>query len=393
LEIPEAMSSPLVSVIIPAYNQGHYLGKAIQSVLDQTYPSFEVLVVDDGSTDDTAVVTRQFADARVRYIYKDNGGLSSARNTGVRNSSGEFLTYLDSDDLFLPTKLSLLVEALQARPEAGFAAGQSIPIDENEQPISTIFDTPIPEDTRRLVLGNPLHVGSVMVRRDWQARAGEFDESLRSYEDWDMWLRLARLGCPMIYVPEPVSLYRFHTAQMTRIGQQMTTATFAVLDKLYSDPELPSEWLELKDLAYSNANLRAMAQAYLGEDFRLGQQYLCAAVGLNPDLMENNADALAKRLFALAFSPKNQNPVQFLETIYGNLPDEFEALSSRSAKDLSRAAVDNAFEAYARKDYVAARNAARRALFYEPGWLKNRGLTAVLIKAYTRPFFEYIFSS
>lgn len=387
------MNTPLVSVIIPAYNQGHYLGKAIQSVLDQTYPAFEVLVVDDGSTDDTAVVTRKFTDPRVRYIYKDNGGLSSARNTGVRNSKGDYLTYLDSDDLFLPAKLSLLVDALQANPSAGFAAGQAIPIDENEQPVSAIFDTPIPEDTRQLVLGNPLHVGSVMLRRDWQERAGDFDESLRSYEDWDMWLRLARLSCSMVYVHQPVSLYRFHTAQMTRIGRQMTTATFAVLDKLYSDPQLPEEWLELKDLAYSNANLRAMAQAYFGEDFRLGQEYLCAAVHLNPGLMENNAEDLAKRLFALAFSPKNQNPVHFLENIYANLPDGFEALQSRSPDDLSRAAVNTAFEAYARKDYVAARNAAQRALFYQPGWLKNRGVTAVLIKAYTRPIFDFIFSS
>ncbi|NIW46854.1 MAG: glycosyltransferase, partial [Gammaproteobacteria bacterium] len=91
-----------VSVIIPAYNQGHYLGECVQSVLDQTYPDFEIIIVNDGSTDNTQRVAKSFSDPRIKYIYQENRGLSGARNTGIRNAIGTYVTYLDSDDLFLP---------------------------------------------------------------------------------------------------------------------------------------------------------------------------------------------------------------------------------------------------------------------------------------------------
>ena len=194
------------------------------------------MVVDDGSTDDTARVASSFADARVRYVFQDNRGLSAARNTGIRHARGSFLTFLDSDDLFLPEKLSLLLGRFEKDAALGFVAGQAVLIDEHGRPIGEIFDRGLPEDTSALLLGNPLHVGSVLLRREWQERVGFFDESLRSYEDWDLWLRLAKAGCPMGWVARPVSLYRFHRAQMTRLGDQMTTATFAVLEKIFERP-------------------------------------------------------------------------------------------------------------------------------------------------------------
>lgn len=383
----------LVSVIIPAYNQGQYLGRTIQSVLDQTYPSFEIMVIDDGSTDNTAIVTRGFSDPRIRYIYQENRGLSGARNTGIQNARGEFLTYLDSDDLFMPDKLVLLVGALQDAPQAGFAAGQSIPIDENDQPIGRLFDTPLPDEPQKLLLWNPLHVGSVLVTAEWQQRAGLFDETLRSYEDWDMWLRLARLGCPMVYVPQPVSRYRFHRQQMTRIGRQMTQATFSVLDKVFQDPDLPESWRGMHDLAYSNANIRAMAQAYQSRDYPQAQQYLREAVRLDPTLLENSADVLARRLNGLANSPKNIDPLAFLENIYHNLPPELAVLQERANKELSQTAVEYAFQAYRQKEYTTARSAVQRALRYQPSWIRNRGVISIWLKAYTRPVLEFIFTS
>jgi len=154
-----------VSVIIPAYNQGLYLKEAIQSVLDQTYPNFDLVIVDDGSTDDTAEVVHRFRDQRIRYIYQENRGLSAARNTGIQHSDGELLTFLDSDDLFFPDKLEVLVAELEQHPEVGFVAGQAVLIDEYGNPLGEVFNTPLPDDPARLLLWNPLHVCSVMVRR------------------------------------------------------------------------------------------------------------------------------------------------------------------------------------------------------------------------------------
>jgi glycosyltransferase involved in cell wall biosynthesis len=371
-----------VSVIIPAYNQENYLQKAIQSVLNQTYQTLEILVVDDGSTDETAQVAKAFPDERIRYIYQENRGLSAARNTGIRQSTGKFITFLDSDDQFLPEKIETLVNILETNPDFGFAAGQAIPVDEYEHPIGDLFDTPLPDDKRQLLLGNPLHVGSVMVERSWQEKVGYFDESLRSYEDWDMWLRLARAGCPMTWVAKPVSLYRFHRNQMTRLGKQMTTATFAVLDKHFTDPALPDRWRDWRDLAYSNAHLRAAMQGYSAQEFSIAQAHLVEACCLNPDLIAGQADLLASRLVAFAYSPKNQDPIVFLEIIYDHLPKELAVLRQRRDRDLGQVALDAGFKYYASGKQSAARSAILRAVRYQPSLLNNRGVWSVLGRTY-----------
>ena len=370
-----------VSVIIPAYNQVHYLADAIRSVLEQTEPDLELIVVDDGSTDSTAEVVHGVRDERLRYIYQENRGLSAARNTGIRCATSPYLTFLDSDDLFLPEKLEILLDEMENHPELGLVAGQAIPINEEGRQIGRVFATPLPEDSSKLLLGNPLHVGSVMLRKRWQESAGWFDESLRSYEDWDMWLRLARLGCPMGWVAKPVSLYRFHPEQMTRIGKQMTTATFTVLDKIFANPHLPPDWRDRRDVAYSHASLRAAAQAYHAGDYPLAQQYIAEAVRLNPELAEAGGQKLADQFLAWTDLPKVKDPFAFLERIYAHLPQKLETLQRRKRRNLSRAAIQTAFEAYQAGDLSASRTAIRRAVRYQPGWLLNRGVVAILIRS------------
>ena len=373
-----------VSVIIPAYNQAGYLAKAIQSVLDQTWSDFEILVIDDGSTDDTREIAQAFRDERIRYIFQDNRGLSAARNTGIVHSTGTYISYLDADDQFLPEKLALLLEALENHPHFGFAAGQAIPVDEDNRPVGEIFNVPLPNESHNWLLGNPLHVGSVMIRRTWQEKAGFFDDTLRSYEDWDMWLRLARVACPMTWVPQPVSLYRFHQKQMTRLGRQMTEATFAVLDKHFADPTLPESWTALHDQAYSNAHLRAAMQAYHAGEYSAAQSHILNACRLNHNLVAGEAEELAHRIAAFACSPKNPDPIQFLENIYNHLPDELAVLRQRKGMDIGQAAIEAGFRYYHSGEQVAARTAIIRAIRYQPGLLKNKGVWSVLSRTFLR---------
>jgi glycosyltransferase involved in cell wall biosynthesis len=375
---------PTITTIIPAYNQGHFLADAINSVLAQTYQDFEIVVVDDGSTDDTAAIAQSFTDPRVRYIYKQNGGLSSARNEGLRHAQGQFISYLDCDDCFLPEKLEILIGEMSNYPDLGLVAGQAVPVDEHGRHIGKTFATPLPADLRQLLLGNPLHVGSVLVRRNWQEQVGFFDETLRSYEDWDMWLRLARAGCQMAYVPKPVSLYRFHTAQMTRDGRQMTTATFAVLDKLFNDPDLPVDWRTLQAQAYSQGYLRKTAQAYRVRDYETGQQSLVKAVELNPELIAGDANKLANQFSAWVELPKTSDKFAFLEDIYNHLPPELPTLQQRRRQDLGRAAMQMAYETYAQGDMAQARTAVRASLRYQPGRITNRGTLAILMRSHMR---------
>jgi glycosyltransferase involved in cell wall biosynthesis len=372
---------PKISVIIPAYNQADYLGESIQSVLHQDYKDFEIVVVDDGSTDNTAQVVREFSDPRVGYVYQENRGLAGARNTGIRNSCGQYLSFLDSDDLFLPENLSLLVTELENNPDVGFVSGQVIPVDENGKPVGKIFENHLPSDPSFLLLGNPVQVGCMMLRRSHQEKVGYFDESLRSYEDWDMWLRLARAGCKMRWLPRPVSEYRFHTGQMTRIGNQMTEATFKVLDKVFADPSLPESWQSLKNKAYSNACLRAAAQAYLIRDFERACGYLNRAVELNPDLLCGDARVLADHFISWTDLPKVQQPFQFLEGIFNHLPERIEVLRQNRREHLGRAAIQMAFQAYLNGDYKATRSAVLHAIRYQPYWLMNRGALSIFLRS------------
>lgn len=379
---------PTVSVIIPAYNQGHYLEKAIQSVLNQTFADFEIIVVDDGSTDDTRQVVAGFSDPRVRYVYQQNAGLSAARNTGIRHAAGAFLSYLDSDDLFLPDKLAVEIACFERDPTLGFVAGQAILIDENGQRLGEIFDKKLPDDSTQLLLGNPLHVGSVLVRHKWQTRVGFFDETLRSYEDWDMWLRLALAGCQMDWVAQPVSLYRFHAKQMTRNGQQMTTATFAVLDKLYHDPKLPAAWQAMRTQAYSRAHLRAAAQAYQARAFDTAITHMDEAVRLNPELCAHNAERLAQTIAGWANYAKTAEPLTYLEEVYAHLPDSLTMLRHRRREQIAREAVQLAFAAHRHNDADTIRTSLWRAFSYEPKWLLNRGAVSLFVKSWWRARFS-----
>jgi len=370
---------PTVSIIVPAYNQCRYLGDAIRSALAQTHADHEVMVVDDGSTDDTAVVCRSFTDSRVRYVWQENRGLSAARNTGIREARGDFLSFLDSDDLFLPEKLELLLGAFERDPGLGLVAGQAVLIDRHGQRIGEVFDRPLPDEPTDLLLGNPLHVGSVLLRRGWQERVGLFDESLRSYEDWDMWLRLARAGCRMGWVAQPVSLYRFHQDQMTRIGPQMTAATFAVLDKTFHDPSLPDAWRARRDDAYSRGFLRAAAQAYTGGDVHGAREHMREAAARNPVLAENAGERLARVIAGWANFAKTRDPLAFMTGIYDNLPDELGALRGRKRRELARQAIQMAWTARRAGDAVGARQLARRAIGYWPPSIFNRGHLGLLL--------------
>lgn len=199
-----------------------------------------------------------------------------------------------------------------------------------------------------------------------------------------MWLRLARAGCRMGWVPHPVSLYRFHTRQMTRDKERMTAATFAVLKKVYSDPDLPQEWLDLKDKAYSNAYLRAAIQAFRTGETQEGADALAEAVRLDPSLLDNDGEMMAKRLLGLSDSPKVKDRLPFLELVYNHLPESLSVLKAQRRARLSQAAVELAFRSYQAEDYARARHFMLRAVQYRPTWLANRGVVSVLLKSTLR---------
>ncbi|MFH0810738.1 MAG: glycosyltransferase family A protein [Pseudomonadota bacterium] len=198
---------PLVSIIIPTYNRASALKRAIAGVMDQTYPFWELLVVDDGSTDDTRTVLKQFSQV-VRYFYQDNAGAAAARNLGIRNSRGEYIAFLDSDDWWLPEKLGKQVQYLQAQEDNvamigcgaywyNVASGENISFHATKE---ITYDNLVDCDTW------PAGTSGVLIRRSCFEIVGLFDEALRRAQDWDMWLRIGQrfhIRCvvePLVYI-------------------------------------------------------------------------------------------------------------------------------------------------------------------------------------------------
>jgi len=209
--------APTVSVIIPTYNRAYLVGRAIRSVLNQTFQDFEIIVVDDGSTDNTEEVVKSFNDPRIRYIrHEQNRGGSAARNTGIRAARGEYIAFLDSDDEWLPQKLERQVNAFKSLDETTglvytglrFVDHKGTLLWEQRPNLSGyIFHKLL----QRNVIGT---ASSVMLRRDCLLSTGLFDETLPSRQDLDLWIRIAR-QFKVFPIPEPLTVHYVHEQRIT----------------------------------------------------------------------------------------------------------------------------------------------------------------------------------
>jgi glycosyltransferase involved in cell wall biosynthesis len=236
---------PRVSVILPTYNYGRFVGEAIQSVLGQTFQDFELIVVDDGSTDNTRDVVGSFTDPRLRYIYKENGGESSAYNVGIHASSGEYIAFLDSDDIWLPRKLELQVKAMESAPQAGLVYSDVLYFDSTTGAIIEQFSRklhgPLP---RGMVLERHIeeffaHPSTWLVRRMVFDRVGMFDEGQMNSEDEDMLFRIA--SCfEFEVVPMPLAMARTHLEQKSRKTDAHMSYFMRYLNKTIQSPILNS---------------------------------------------------------------------------------------------------------------------------------------------------------
>lgn len=210
------MKKPFVSVIIPTYNRSAYVKDAIESVLSQSYSNLEIIVVDDGSTDDTRDVITLFAD-RVRYFYQDNKGPSSARNMGISEATGDFVAFLDSDDLWRQDKLEKQLKLFGENSRLGLvASGHDVINHRGEHILSYILK---PKELNQLhsrrIIRNLFSTPSVLVRKSCFDSVGVFDEKLYFAEDWDMWLRIIS-AYDAAMVNEPLATIRNHQESITR---------------------------------------------------------------------------------------------------------------------------------------------------------------------------------
>ncbi len=216
----KSVKKPKVSVIIPTYNRSHFLSRAIKSVLNQTFQDFELIIVDDGSTDNTKEVIENFQekDKRIKYIWqKNSGGPAKTRNKGIEKSEGEYIAFLDDDDECLPKKLEkqILLFKESKVPNLGFVGGLDIIV--GKKPIKDI--TPFYKSGNILkdlcfhcIIRTP---GTVLVKRSVLQKVGFFDEKFKAADDYDMWIRISQ-HYSFDYVKENILKYHVHTNNLSQ---------------------------------------------------------------------------------------------------------------------------------------------------------------------------------
>lgn len=286
---------PEVSVVIPTYNSAHYLIEAVESVLVQTYQDFEILVIDDGSTDETKKTMRRYRD-RVQYIHQQNGGVAVARNRGIAESRGRYVAFLDADDTWLPHKLERQLAALQHQPQHHACYAAFTVVDAKLHPLSISRSQRQASALADLLLrGNVVATPStVLCERPLFDVVGGFDPALSQCADWDMWVRLAG-QTEFLYLDEPLVTYRQHNTNMSRNAPLLESDSVQVLNKGFAMPGLPASLRAQRQTALAR-NYMVLAGTYF--QARHYQGFMrCAARAVAMDIHQiNYLTAFPKRI-------------------------------------------------------------------------------------------------
>lgn len=275
-----------MAAIVPAYNYGRYLAEALESVLAQTVRVREVVVVDDGSTDDTPEVVRPFVESgRVRYTRQQNAGVSAARNHGIRATTARYVAFLDADDAWMPRKIERQMREFQREPGLGMVtcaawAGEGTEV--------RLLPAEVPSgDALAELLGRGNILGasasSAMVRRECLERVGQFDPGLSVSADWDLWIRLAQ-AFPVRSLSEPLTRYRLVPGRRS-MGSNVAVLerdTLAILARAFQDGGLPPLLARNRDAVYCH-HLAVIAKSYLRQgQLRQAARVLRSAMARSP---------------------------------------------------------------------------------------------------------------
>ncbi len=250
----DSLTIPKVSVIIPAYNAMNFLPQTVESVLKQTFTNFEILIVNDGSKDNIKEwYENNIKDPRVKLISQENKGLSAARNLGIAVTKGEYIAFLDADDLWKPKKLEKQVRCFEKDPKVGLVYTWTAFIDELDNPIGRIISSNIEGNAwEKMVVNDKISNGSsAMVRRICFDKVGLFDSNVNSTSDRDMWIRIAE-HYSFAVVKEPLTLYRRHSQNMTNNYKLIMEDLHQVFEKTFKSAPIESQYLRSRCYAWMN---------------------------------------------------------------------------------------------------------------------------------------------
>ncbi|RMG43733.1 MAG: glycosyltransferase [Acidobacteria bacterium] len=297
--------SETVSVVIPTYNRARFAVRAVESVLEQTRPPDETIVIDDGSTDGTADALAPLR-GRIRYVRRENAGQAAARNHGARIARGRWLAFLDSDDWWEPQRLErLMAYAARRREASAWTTAARVCTWEGKKTSRVIANAGPGEliDTLDVLTRDKGSINgcSILVERDLFFELGGFDESLRSAEDVDLWLRLTRRAGPIAMLPEPLLCYRHHPGNISRNVARDAGCWIAILEKFAAaEPEFAREHARVLEDALLSQHMRA-GRAALADCERSREGLAEARAHFRAVLRRRPADLRALRYLLWSF--------------------------------------------------------------------------------------------
>jgi glycosyltransferase involved in cell wall biosynthesis len=258
------LAMTMISVVIPAFNRAQLVDRAVSSVLSQSFTDFEVIVVDDGSTEDLRLACPAVSHRQVRYIRQENQGPARARNTGIAAATGQYVSFLDSDDVFLPNNLESLVGQFQHKASTDIVHGWAVTTDDFGRDIQWTRPRLEGHVSSRYLFSNPTPIGTLLIRRQCLDANHLFDARLAMLEDWDFWLRLS-LICAFSHVPAVVARIEFgegrrNTSQIPSVAGDTVRQIYA---KLLADPTTSSSLSKKRRLLEANVHV------VMGHQYRL----------------------------------------------------------------------------------------------------------------------------
>jgi glycosyltransferase involved in cell wall biosynthesis len=321
------MKHPKVSVVIPTYGGARHLGEAIQSVLNQTWQDFELIVVNDASPDDTDEVMARFDDPRICYIrHETNRGVALARKTGIMASQGEIIAHLDQDDLYHPDKLRLHVEFLDRHPEIGFTYNSRFELYPTSGAVREIL-RPSPRLTLEdFALAFPLAPSVWVQRREWATREEIWQEPFYRGREIVICGRLYMAGCKFAMIDRALNYRRYHKNRQVNNLVRQCEAERACQQIIFDDPRCPPEVQALRDIAASNIYSMWMYVAYLQGEYETAREFLRQTVRLNPWLLEGTPPHLLDDLVIDSIDDEGESLEDLLRRMFENLPQELESL-------------------------------------------------------------------
>ncbi|MGB5963087.1 MAG: glycosyltransferase family A protein [Coleofasciculaceae cyanobacterium] len=272
---------PKVTVVIPAYNAMRYLPETMETALAQTFTDFEVLVVNDGSTDNTAEWVSQVTDPRVRIVSQENKGLAGARNTGIAHAKGEYIAYLDADDLWEPTKLEKQVRCLDENPEVGLVYTWTALADQYGKSTGRVISSHAEGNVwHELIEFNMVCCGSTpLIRRSCFDVVGLFSPDVSPSDDWDMWLRIANKFSFGV-VKEALIRYRQHPSNSSKNFQLMLDTSRTLIERTFASA--PTESLYLRNRSYGSIYLYLGWRAIENTDYKQAMHFRQQACAHRP---------------------------------------------------------------------------------------------------------------